>query len=271
MVPNSFVSGVPSITSYLILSVPIFSYAAYWAFSIRRALAVHRYRRQALGIGLVVLAIWGAIAVFVLVPSSSSSVVAQFEQFAAFYLLFIVVFYWIDASVLTARRSDPLLRDTFYWSRIRIPLWIAIIVTTLIPLLILAYVGVTSDTVAFNQLNAGTFGGPMFQDFLNAVSNFSVVIPLCGIIYLPAIARRSKWDRSLRRHFIWFAPASVGLLLVFFGPSYGTSSFAGFMFHGVVLAIVGYTLYRSAKALVPINRLQAIEPQTNSPASTIST
>jgi hypothetical protein len=253
LVPNSFVSGSPSIETFLILTVPIYSYGAYWAFSIRHALAVRRYRRQALGIGLIVLAIWATVCVFVLIPSPSASPLPSFESFLAFYILFIVLFYWIDASVLTARRSDPLLRDVLYWSRIRIPLWIAIIVTSLIPLLVSAYIGIASDTTAFNQLNAGTFGGPVISLVLDVVTNFSVVILICGMIYLPASAIRSKWDRSLRGHFLWFAPASACLFFGFFGPTSGSSSFVAEVVGGLVLVIAGYTLYRSAKALVPLN------------------
>jgi hypothetical protein len=257
LVPTAFTNGLPNVASYLLLSVPVYSYAAYWSVSIRNALAAPLYRRQSLGIGLVTIAIWGVVLSFVLLPNGTSSPATYFLNFSAFDLLFIVLFYWIDASVRTSRRSDPLVRDTLYWSKIRIPLWIAIIVTTLIPLLILGYVGVTSNTTVLNQLNEGTFGGPVVTFALNVVTNFSVIIPICGIIYLPLIAARSKWNRNLRNHFLWFAPASVGVLLIFFGPSSGSTSLAGNLISGFLLVLVGYSLYRSAKALVPLNRVSS--------------
>ncbi|MDA4127284.1 MAG: hypothetical protein OK452_08825 [Thaumarchaeota archaeon] len=259
-------SGGPGVVGFLILTLPIYPYAAYWTLSIRHALAVPLYKRQALGIGFVILALWGTLGAFVVLPSGQPSPLVAFESFLAFYLLFIVLFYWIDASVLTSRRSDPLLRDTLYWSRIRIPLWVVIITTTLIPFTLLGYIGITSDTTIFNQLGAGTFGGPAISFALNVIINFPVVIPILGIVYLPIIAIRSKWDRSLRRHFEWFALAPLALLWIFFGPFSGTNSLAGDASNGLVLAIAGYALYRSARSLAPINRLQAVESETISVA-----
>jgi hypothetical protein len=259
LVPSAVDAGPPGTVVFLLLTVPIYPYAAYWALSIRHALAVPLYRRQAFGIGFVVLALWATIGAFVVLPSNASSPLVSFGQFFAFYFLFIVLFYWIDSSVLTSRRSDPLLRDTLYWSKIRIPLWIAIIITTLIPFSILGYIAITSDTTAFDQLGAGTFGGPVISLALIVITNFAIVIPICGIIYLPVIAVRLKWDKSLRRHFVWFAPASAGLLLIFFGPLSGSNSFAGNVINGLTLGIMGYSLYKSAKALVPLNRVSLTE------------
>lgn len=256
---TAFVSGIPTLPLYLILALPIFSYATYWAFSIRRALAVRTYRRQALGIGSVVVAVFCVIAVFVVVPAGST-LSASFIQFVAFDILFLVLFYWIDASVLACRRSDPLLRDVLYWLKIRIPLWFAILVTTAIPILILGYIALTSNVALFNQVNNGTFGGPIVEDALNFTANFSIVILICGIIYLPASALRSKWDKNLRRHFLWFAPTAAVLLLIFFGPLSGSKSLASGVLDSLLLLILGYSLYRSAKALVPLNK---IEPESH--------
>ncbi len=249
---SSFVNGIPTPPVYLIWAVPIFSYAAYWAFAIRHALAVRTYRRQALGIGIVVVGVFGIILVFVLVPTGST-VSASFIQFVAFDVLFLVLFYWIDASVLTTRRYDPLLRDVLYWRKIRIPLWIAIIVTTMIPICILSYIALTSNLALFNQVNNGTFGGPVVESALNIVANFAIVIPILGIIYLPASALRAKFDKNLRRHFLWFAPSMVFLLLIFFG------SLSGSYTRALFLVITGYCLYRSAKALVPMNRVSLVQ------------
>lgn len=250
----------------ILLLTIVYPYAAYWALSIRNALAVPLYKRQALGIGFVTLALWGTLVAFVILPSTLPSPLVAFESFLAFYFVFIVLFYWIDASVLASRRSDPLLRDTLYWSRIRIPLWVVIIVTTLIPFSLLGYIGITSDTTIFNQLNAGTFGGPAISSALVVIIDFPIVIPVLGFVYLPIIAIRSKWDRSLRRHFVWFAAAPIALMWIFFGPLSGTNSFAGNVSNGLVLVIAGYALYRSARSLAPINRLQAVESETISVA-----
>jgi hypothetical protein len=260
-VPGAIGPNGPSPALYLILTVLIFPYAAYWAFSIRHALAVPLYRRQAFGIGFIVLAVWAVLAVFVVVPTANTPL-DTIEQFSAFYFFFIALFYWIDSSVLASRRSDPLRRDTLYWSKMRVLLWVAIIVTTAIPFLILGYAALASNQALTNQLNAGTFGGPVISVILfGIVFNFPVVIPICGLIYLPAIAMRAKWDRSLRRHFLWFVPPSVVMLFVFFGPSMGggTSS-ADSIITPLSVVIMGYSLYRSAKALVPLNFVAPSNP-----------
>jgi hypothetical protein len=260
LVPGAVGPNGPSPALYLILTVPVLPYAAYWAFSIRHALAVPMYRRQAFGIGFVVLAVWAVIAVFVVQPTATTPL-ATIEQFSAFYFLFIVLFYWIDSSVLASRRSDPLLRDTLYWKKIRVSLWIAIIITTAIPFLILGYLAVAPNQALFDQVTAGTIGGPVASFILNdVVFNFPIVIPICGLIYLPAIAARAKWDRSLRRHFLWFAPASVVMLVIFFGPTTGAASTIGDIIKPLSIVIMGYTLYRSAKALVPLNYVVSPNP-----------
>ena len=254
LVPGSIGPNGPSFPLYMILASPVSFYAAYWAFSIRRALRVHLYRRQAFGVGFLVLAVWGVLAVFIIMGLNVSTPLETLEQFAAFYFLFIVLFYWIDASVLTSRRSDPLLRDTLHWSKVRIVLWASIIVSTLIPLVILLYAVAASDTALFDQMNNGTIGGPVISNLLNGVIlNFPIVIPIVGLIYLPAISVRSKWDRNLRRHFIWFVPSSVGLLLIFFGIPVPQS--ASQFLTPLVLVVMCYSFYRSAKALVPLNRM----------------
>jgi hypothetical protein len=244
--------------SYSVILIPNFGYAAYWAFSIRKALAVPTYRRQAFGIGILVVTIFGALTLFILVPSSTSAA-STLVQFVGFYVLFLVLFYWIDASVLTTRRYDPLLRDVLYWRKIRVPLWTAIVVTTMIPLLLLSYVVATSDVSMLNQLNNNTFGGPIISMVLLIVVNFPIVIPIIGIIYLPAIALRSKWNKNLRRHFLWFAPTAVCILLLFFGPLSGTNSLFENALNGVLATVMGYTLYRSAKSLVPMNRISTAD------------
>ena len=256
LVPGAMTSGGPSLQLYLVMSVPVFAYAAYWAFGIRHALAVRLYRRQALGIGVLVIAMWATILAFVLVPNATSPLLS-FAQISAFSFLFIVLFYWIDASALAARRSDPLLRDTLRWSRVRIPLWAVLLVGTLLPIAILVYVQGTGSPALIQAMNAGTLGGPIFSLFLNdVIFNLPVVVPVCGIVLLPAMAVRSKWDRSLRLHFAWFVPVAVAVLLIFFGPVAGTpNGLLSLLMTAPLLIFAGYSLYRSAKALVPLNRM----------------
>ncbi|HZW54889.1 MAG TPA: hypothetical protein VFF30_01220 [Nitrososphaerales archaeon] len=109
------------------MQLPIYVYAAYWAFSARQALAVRLYRNQSLGIGLIVLAFWASLGSGFTPGSAPLQLRVALIQ-VSFILAVIVLFYWIDASLLASRRSDPLLRDTFRWSNLRIPFWIANII-----------------------------------------------------------------------------------------------------------------------------------------------
>lgn len=251
----NFLSG-PGQILFLFVTIPIYSYAAYWALSIRHALAVPLYRRQAFGIGFVVLAIWSTLGVFVLVPSSNLRLYTALTN-PAFYFLFIVLFYWIDASVLAVRRADPLLRDTLYWNKIRIPFWIANIFIWTIPLLVTANAVIAGNVTLMNQLNSGNFSNSLAGRLFGIIYSLPIIVLICAIIYLPAIAIRSKWDKALRRHFLWFAPSAVCLLVLFFFGIMSTS--IGHVILVPVLGIMGYSLYRSAKALVPLNRISPPE------------
>src|SRR5579864_7773784 len=108
-----------------VLLILAFAYTSYWAFGIRHALAVERYKNQALGIGLIAI----ALGLIILNPGNPSTVPGvAFLQALPLTLLEVFTFYWVDASVLASRRSDPLLRDTFRWRRLRFVLWAIIII-----------------------------------------------------------------------------------------------------------------------------------------------
>ncbi len=248
-------SGLPV---FLVATIPIFAYALYWALSIRHALAVPLYRRQALGIAFIVVAYWLTLGVFWVVPSTWPLAAYTVITNYSFYSLFIILFYWIDASILASRRSDPLLRDTLYWSKIRKSIWIVVAITWFIPLAVISYAGIAGDVSLMNDFNSGTFPNTELYLLLRIVYNLPILVLICGIIYLPAIAIRARWDQSLRRHFIWFAPTALGLLILFFGIV-GSLGSLGLYIGALIIVITGYTLYRSAKALVPLNRLSQSE------------
>jgi hypothetical protein len=249
--PNAFASDTYRPILFFLASIPIYSYAGFWAFSIRHALAVRLYRRQAFGIGFVVLALYSTFAIFDLVPSTASLQVSSGLTNSSFYFLFFVMFYWLDTSVLATRRSDPLLRDTLHWSKIRIPLWTANGITWGTVLFLLGYSEIAGNVSILNQLNTGNI-----NNFVLGIEyNFPIAVLICGVIILPALAVRSKWDRTLQRHFLWFAPTYAGLLFLFFLSSSLPTGFVSSVMTVVVFVAMGYTLYRSAKSLVPLNRI----------------
>jgi len=229
------------------------SYNAYWAFRIRRALAVRLYRNQALGIGLV--ALFGesefviialayaydlqAFFTFKLTPLTEALIISA----VAFEL---VLFYWIDASILAARKSDPLLRDTFGWRRLRAPFWVLIFASIA--------VAVALPISAFH----GNFS---FPGILSAYSTF-LAIMFAGALVLPVAASRSG-DMTLRRNLLWFA-FFVGGVFLSGVPSIVLSTNVNGVLqaNAVSLSLVylislaaAFSLYRSVKSLVPLNRL----------------
>ena len=199
----------------------LFLYPAFWAFSIRRALAVRLYRNQALGIGLVCV----------------SFAISFLDNTGVGYgIALLVIFYWIDASFLAARRSDPLLRDTLHWSKLRIIFW-ALSIFTVIP-------------TAIYQILTGNGPSAPGNDLLGVIFiAFFILIPASGI-GLFAVASRRSGDHALRRHLAWFGlfvlSQSATITIALFGG--GATYFLGF-------AVGGFCLYKSARSLVPLNRL----------------
>jgi len=223
------------------VNVAILSFALYWALNIRQSLSVGLYRNQALGVGLV--AAGAAINAFNFGLSVGGLVggdtyFALTVGFQSVWFLFL--FYFIDTSALAARRSDPLLRDSLRWKKIRGPLWIANIAAFVFGL--------------FNHL---------------PVQYGLTLIP--GVVLLPVIARRSG-DSTFRTQIKWFGfyvlllAASFGALL-FLGallstkpPVNPSSPYSSPLYDlGIALFALlvwgaAYCLNRSARSLVPLNR-----------------
>jgi len=229
----------------LLSTLVMFGYVAYFAIDIRHGLAVRAYRNQALGIGLVTI----MLAIVFVGPSNSSSnpLLAVLETLRL-VLLFVFTFYWIDASVLTARRTDPLLRDTFRWRSVRFVPWFFVILSALLLL-----VG-----SLLNQT-----GGP------SVVSPSAVIVTIVvlagyvgpfilGAILLPISARRSA-DPQFRKQLVWFGLFLAVFFLIFarvlIPGIYGNNGIYLTLTGFPILAGSAYCLYRSVKALVPLNRI----------------
>jgi hypothetical protein len=212
----------PSILFFGISIFP-FVYPAYWAFDIRKALRVRLYRSQALGIGLVCI----------------SYVAGAWDSTGTAYGLFIlVVFYWIDASFRAARRSDPLLRDSLYWTKLRIPFWIlngGIIIGGTIAILL----GYSIFVPTSSSLGGALVSVPFF------------IVAASGVALGTVVAGRSG-DWNLRKHLAWFALfiftqfASIGVAQV--------NSLSGFVYF-LGFEFAGFFLYKSARSLVQFNRI----------------
>jgi hypothetical protein len=250
------------------VTIVLYSYAIYWSFNIRHVLAVRLYRNQALGIGLVSLSflifLFAEIAIVNIYSSSSGpAFLPAWYPFA--YSFSILVFYWIDASVLTARRSDPLLRYTLGWKQVRIVLWGISLISVAAVFAGLLYLAVTVGLPG----NAP----PNFPQPVQIIEHVPFYVPsAAGAIYLPVTAFRSK-DKTLRRHLMWFgwflASQLAFIIIVSIPvsnvchatPCVSTIAAIRLYVSFVALSIGGYLLYRSTLSLVPLNR---IEPEVNS-------
>jgi hypothetical protein len=235
IIPLSFLpSFSPSILVQTVILLSLV-YAAYWALEIRSTLAIGLYRHQALGLALVALSFGALDFSFVVVPNSPASI-------PLFWLALLVTYYFMDESILAARRSDPFRRDSFHWRRLRIALW------TLIAVAI-------AEPAAFFGL--GPTPGPTPLTFqLLFLPVYPVVV--AGTIVLPVSVLRTR-DTALRRQIKWFG-AFILLLLGPLPASSIVSPSLNLLFSIVGLLAGAYCLYRSARSLAPLNRVEVEMP-----------
>jgi len=252
---------------YLVLvaaEVLIFSYAAYWGFSIRRALYVRVYRNQALGIGLVAVSFGifsvGLAALIYIVPGHVNPSAAVAPLVA---LGILTVFYWIDVSMLVARRSDPLLRDTLHWTRLRVVFWAGNILGLGLPFAAIIFYVLVPLALGAPCSGFCSFSTPPPPPPPSAIPVFLapyLLTGVAGLVFLLIAARRSK-DINLQRSLGWFGLFAVSLLVrlisivsQFVGPL-ANVEYASATIGAVGFIPGGYFLYKSAKALVPLNRI----------------
>jgi hypothetical protein len=225
----------------------LLAYPAYWAFDIRHALFVRLYRRQALGIGLVSIAIGLLFTYFAILnsfpPSSSVNPAIIILTIIMADLVLLITFYWVDVSVLAGRRSDPLLRDTLNWSRIRPFVW---------------------GVLLFSGALLIIFSNPSSTPIL-VLGTVVVLLPLVfGSILLPIVARRSG-DPTLRRHLRSFALFLVSLIIeaVLYNTSPAYAPTVGALLVTLLidstLVVAAYFLYSSVRSLAPLNKLALSE------------
>ena len=228
----------------------IFAYAAYWAFDIRRALVGRIYRSQILWLGAVSIVLFLAIVPTPTTNNVTTIILSNLPVIA----LALVLFAFVDSTVPVARRSDPQLRNILHWGRVRVGAWTALFLVEIFG----AYGEVTSS---------------------NTGSSVVLGLLLLTVIGAPPMligARRSS-SPNLRGTLKWFGLgllSSLGLPLVTIAevlagvPStVGPFSYAQIPYNAVAM-LFGYSIYRSVRSLAPINRLQAVEPETIPAAST---
>ena len=243
--------------------VGILALTAYRALAIRRSLAVGLYRRQALWAGTIAsiyVVLFGLNLPFVyLVPLNAWVDLAfSFLQDVGIIMLFA----WIDASTQIARRSDPLLRDSVRWTKIRRPIWALL----LISLLSAWYFAIG------HVLGGGSLSTAPALPGLVALLILLMTPFLTGVVTIPTSAARSG-DPVFRRHLKWFSVTMVAFVTIAFyfgalllsGTAYGYLDLlravlnqpAQTVFLFTLGLVLAYSLYRSVQSLAPINKLLA--------------
>ena len=231
-----------SVTVYVvltaILATAVCSYAAYWALEIRKGLAVGAYRHQAFGLGIIALAV-SLVQVVLTLDFIYPGWVFDNLSILAPYSAVLTIFYWVDASVRTGRRSDPLLRDTFRWRTTRV-----VIIAAMLGGMIIGFLGGLAGTIGPNGPVAFAIGVmPVFLGLGTAV------------ITLPVVGYRSR-DNALRTQLAWFGFFALSILVITVLISSNLNlPYQSLLGQDLGVAVGGLCLYKSSKSLVPLNRI----------------
>lgn len=251
--PSSF----PLVTLLIavVYVVPVYSivvYGAYWAFAIRRALAGRLYRRQALWLdGFAAYFLTLPLIIFSLNPNFpvGGDPIVNFFGGAFYYIGYVIIFAWVDATIRVARLSDPLLRDTLHWKKLRMIAW-----------------GFAALGMA--DLIGRSFSVVLTHTFPSLGENLLVLVAILAMVSSGAPALllsglRSK-DTTLRRHLKWFGlfvgvfitSNTAGFALVTLGLVTTVSDLQQYLLFAIPPGLVAaYAYYRSARSLAPIGRL----------------
>lgn len=234
--------STPDIVTYLVLVVfaAVYGYVAYTAIAIRRALSNRVYRIQALGLAvfaslIVEFAFAGVLGTVTFAGITLTGIADALQLLAIWFAILVGFYYFIDASIMATRPTDPLFRDTLHWTRVRLAFWAYDIGAAI----------VFPVAAAFNRYNYANGGIP---DFLQAGIPVLIVI-VSGALVLPIAIRRSK-DKVLRRQLTWFAVYMMWLVLVVVGGALLPN--APDVVTLAILLAFAYPLYRSATSLVPL-------------------
>ena len=173
----------------------IYFYSGYWAFTVRKVLAGHIYRRQALWVavaGLYFALFFVFATIAIIFGASSNNFIVTVLGDAFMVLGFIIIFAWIDATIRVARRSDPLHRNTLHWAGFRYFLLVG----------------------AFFALLFTVVPAPFEPSSSSILEGSTLLAPLAGALLFGGLtllvsARRAR-DAILRRHLKWF-----GIYIVF--------------------------------------------------------
>jgi hypothetical protein len=238
--------------------VASYGYVFYAAMLVRRTLAVGLYRRHAFGIGLLA-AVFAFDQVSNFLPTDGVWGLIGLVGFAVFAL---GLLYWVDSSILAARRSDPLYRDTLHWSGLRKVIW-----AVSVGALVFVFLASIALPPSFGDGSTPT-GGPMlwFTVAFSVLFFFPIYsAAVSGVVVMPIAARRCK-DLVFRSHLEWLflfiaiQLVAAGVIGQVIQSPFGNSDPLAWLVDGLGLLVGLFPLYRSVKRLVPLYRFAAEQP-----------
>ncbi|MDA4130556.1 MAG: hypothetical protein OK457_07275 [Thaumarchaeota archaeon] len=237
---------------YLVASL-IFLLPAYWSLDIRHALAVRIYRKQALSLALAAIVI-GLSSLPLISPTSTTALIISPAGFLSLILsvsFMVVILYFIDSTVLASRRSDPLLRDVLHWSQLRLVIWVWESFNIVFVISIYVYTIITGNVSITNQITNYS----NWTNLPSLIYNLAWFVPTFSSLIIIPVVIRAK-DPTLRRHFKWLAALGVvGIITVIsFSVISSSQNLLDTLISNGALA---YFIYKSAKSLVPLNRIPA--------------
>jgi len=208
---------------------------AYYSFAISRTLVNRTYRGRAMWTAMSAIALvataypilfFSPSFLFFFLPTSFFKLVVVYGVITADL---IILYAWLDSTIRIAIDQDFFHRDTFRWSYLRHIFWVAIILVDL-----LVWMGpLFPSNYAF--FAARSLGG----------TSFFVVV---GLVLF--VSGRRTSDRTIRAYLMWLG--LITICAVFLAVFAAVAPIA-FPAPWVVLA---YFLYRAARSLLPISKLE---------------
>ncbi len=242
-------SGVASTAGALVASA-IYTYAAFWGFSMRNVLAAPINRRQALWVGAAgaYFALqWLLLAAIDPFYPYGGTLQARFLLDTYNDFGYVVIFAWIDATMPLVRESDALLRDEIGWKRLRPALWSLVIIGGV----------VTAGLQGIAALNGSQY--PLIQNLFSTIPYPSLLIGAFGL----RLGIKRTTDATLRKQLKWFGLFATFIVLIFLightahtlGVLPASAALAVQAIQYTMIVLAGVFLFRSAKALVPLSQI----------------
>ncbi|HXZ89527.1 MAG TPA: hypothetical protein VEG61_00565 [Candidatus Dormibacteraeota bacterium] len=263
----------PSLICRKIAVTAVGIYGAYWAFAIRQRLVGRLYRNHALWLGV--------LCVLIAMPSTIPSLTNNsfISTLVTIYnnppLDMLVAFAFIDSTIPVVRRSDPHLRRLLNWGKVRIVIWSVLALNVAVTTYVSIYLptcmtavrtGACIRAALHNLRLLGLVVG--FLASLGWLVSILFLIPAAAALLIGA---KRSMDLVLRESVKWLGLAllcvvPLVLVAVVEGPIlhlsyYYTTYSYGAVPWNVSFILLGYALYRSARSLVPLNRLAPIETE----------